>query len=119
MSDRREYSPEEKAAVMAALLAGQSVSQAAATYRIPRGTIAAWSGEVRRMQTDPNTKKDIGDLLVRYLESNLQALTAQMEVFSDRKWLEKQSASEVGVLHGILADKAIRLLEALADREQE
>jgi transposase-like protein len=36
------YSEEIKAAVMAALLTGQSVSEVAKEYKIPEGTIYSW-----------------------------------------------------------------------------
>lgn len=117
---RNHYSEETKAQVMAALLAGQSVSQAAETYKVPRGTVAAWSAEMNREQTDPNTKKErIGILLIEYLEANLETLKAQQQVFRDPTWLKQQSASEAAVLHGVLTDKAVRLLEALADTPDE
>lgn len=116
MSERREYSEETKAAVMAALLTGQSVSAAAKQYKIPRGTVAMWSAQLGREQTDPNTKKArIGELILDYLEESLKTLKAQHQVFSDANWVRQQSASEVAVLHGVIADKTFRLLEALTD----
>lgn len=42
-------------------------------------------------------------------------LREQVKVFRDPNWLKQQSASEAAVLHGVIADKQIRLLEALAD----
>lgn len=115
---RREYSDETKAAVMAALLAGQSVSQVANEYSIPRGTIANWSAKLHESELAnvPNTKKEeIGDLLIRYLRANLATLEKQVNVFSDADWLKKQNAADAAVLHGVLTDKAVRLLEALSN----
>ncbi len=64
--------------------------------------------------TGCNRKKEaIGELLVKYLETNLRTLAAQSAVFADEEWLKKQSASEVAVLHGVIIDKTVRLLEAL------
>lgn len=117
---RQSYSEETKAAVMAAMLAGQSVSEVARAYNIPRGTVARWSQQVDRSgyETDRNTKKEIGDLILAYLKTTLQTLAAQQRVFADEKWLRQQPASELAVLHGVSADKAIRLLEALAESEE-
>lgn len=119
----RTYSADTKAAVMAALLGGQSVPQAAAAYRIPLGTVKMWSASLAEQraelaagaasQPEPTPKNRIGELLVAYLEANLRALAAQADVFTDRAWLEKQSASDAAVLHGVMTDKAVRLLEAL------
>lgn len=117
---RRAYSDEQKAAVMAALLAGQSVREVAAAYRIPTSTVAGWSASMNRSHpTDPNTKKEIGALILEYLREVLTTLIAQQKVFRDEKWLQQQPASEAAVLHGVLADKGIRLLEALAGEEDD
>lgn len=121
---KTKYSPETKAAAMAALLAGQSISQVASEYRIPPGTVKAWSVivrthpavvEVASDATAATTKKaaEIGDLLITYLRANLATLEAQAIVFRDPDWLKKQDAAGVAVLHGVLTDKAVRLLEAL------
>jgi transposase-like protein len=115
---RREYSDELKAAVMAALLSGQSIASIAADYRIPEGTIKSWAsrqanGEI--VATVATSKRErIGELLLEYLALNLEALKAQARVFADAEWIKGQAASEVAVLHGVVADKGIRLLEALA-----
>lgn len=111
---RRSYSDEQKAAVMAALLAGQSVSQVAKEYKIPEGTVKAWSSRTDRAQPVATPKKaEIGELLVEYLRENLTTLRAQSEAFRDPVWLREQGASELAVLHGVLTDKTVRLLEAM------
>ena len=61
-----------------------------------------------------NRKKEaIGDLLVQYLETNLKTLKAQSDVFADPEWIRQQDASEMAILHSVLTDKTVRLLEAL------
>ena len=109
-----KYKDETKAAVMAALLTGQSVSSIAREYDIPKGTVSNWKrntgGTIKRTQKTEH----IGELLIKYLQSNLEALSAQAEQFKDREWLKKQTASDAAVLHGVMTDKAIRLLEALS-----
>lgn len=110
---------------MAALLAGQSISQVAAEYKIPAGTVKSWSVRLRTSPevaavasgdaSDATGKKAaaIGDLLLSYLRANLTTLEAQAVVFRDADWLKKQDAAGLAVLHGVLTDKAVRLLEAL------
>ena len=111
---RREYSDETKAQVMAALLAGQSVNEVAARYRIPTGTVKSWRRNSREFRpVDPQKGAEIGDLLLDYLRENLKTLRVQVEHFRDTKWLSSQDASELAVLHGVVTDKAIRLLETL------
>lgn len=117
-----KYTDNDKAEVQAALLAGQSVSQVAKEYKIPRGTVAGWSSEIRSQSvaTVSNTKKaEIGDLLIEYLRANLAALRAQAAVFSNPDWLKKQNAADAAVLHGVMTDKAVRLLEAFGASDND
>ena len=118
----KAHSVETKAAVMAALLAGQAASEIARKYNISEGTVRSWKARqaghpVASVAT--RSREQIGDLIVNYLEELLVTLHAQQKVFQDEKWLRQQSASEIAVLHGVLADKGFRLLEALADREED
>ena len=104
------YTPETRASVMAALLAGQGVSELAREYQIPESTVSRWKKAARE---EAGLSGEIGELLLDYLGENLRTLKAQAVAFRDTDWIRKQSASELGVLHGILSDKAVRLLEAL------
>lgn len=114
----REYSSEQRAAVMAALLAGQSVSSVAKQYEIPKGTVSRWNKLAQQKRQEAaggppeRTQKSLDELLYGYVEENLVTLRTQARVFRDEQWLKKQNASEVAVLHGVIADKTVRLLEA-------
>lgn len=116
-----EYSEQIKAQALAALLAGQAPSEVARTFGIPTGTLKSWksrqlNGEsVATVATD--VRERIGLLLLTYLEETLVTLTAQQKAFRNETWLLKQSAAEVATLHGISVDKAVRLLEGLADQD--
>lgn len=115
------YDPVVKAAVMSALLTGQSVTSAAKEYNLPKGTVSGWKRQAFKKagMVDPQTQKaEIGNLITGYLASNLRALAVQAEVFSDRDWLKKQDANQLAVLHGVMTDKAVRLLEALSAGDQ-
>lgn len=119
---RNEYSDTTKAAVMAALLAGQGVEELSKQYSIPAATLRSWkskqfnSGGVATVATQK--KEKIGELLIEYLSASLTTLKAQVEFFKNEEWLEKQDASAVATLHGVTTDKAIRLLEALSRAEE-
>ena len=104
---------------MAALLAGQSVCSVAKQYNLPKGTVSGWRHQAEGVASGATQKKEIGDRLLEYLQASLTTLTAQVRAFSDEEWLKKQPASEVAVLHGVIADKAIRLLEALAENADD
>ena len=119
MSEKRtEYTAETRAAVMASLTAGQSISQVAAEYKIPRGTVSSWARNTYKAAPVSTEKRAlIGELLVDYLQSTLKALKAQTEVFADKEWLRAQEASQLAVLHGVMTDKAVRLLEAMGGED--
>lgn len=108
-----KYSEETRAAVMAALLAGQSINAVAKEYKIPKGTVSSWKNRQGVVKSATQKREDeIGGLIVGYLHENLKTLRAQAEFFSDTTWLKKQHASDAAVLHGVIADKTIRILEA-------
>lgn len=117
---KKEYPDEIKAAAMAALLEGQSINAVAKQYKIPRGTVSSWSSRARE-EVYPKTvatedqRERIGHLIVDNLEAMLETTKAMTDVIRNPKWLEKQSAQEIGVLFGIITDKTYRLLEALPD----
>ena len=112
------YSEETKAAVIAALLTGQAVASVAKEYKIPAGTVKSWksrqlNGEsVATVATEK--RQEVGELLLQYLRENLETLRIQVVAFRDREWLAQQGASESAILHGVLTDKAVRLLEAMS-----
>jgi hypothetical protein len=111
-----------RAAALAALLTGQSVSQVARDFRVSPATIRGWrksagidSSPVVRSQK----REDIGVLVVHYVNEALHTLAVQAEFARDKTWLAKQPASEVAVLHGVIADKVTRILEALTAGDEE
>ena len=106
----KKYSEEKKAAVLAALVEGQSLNQIAKEYKVPRSTVSRWKNE--DVPLNGTQKKDVGELLLGYLETNLESLKAQAEYFKTEEWLKKQNAADVAVLHGVMTDKAVRLIEA-------
>ena len=103
---------ELRAKVTALLLEGQGLSQIAKEYDIPLSTVSRWRSEAWR---EAGRSEDIGELLMAYLASGLETVRRQHEIFSDPGWLQGQDASGLAVLHGVLVDKLVRLLEALAN----
>jgi transposase-like protein len=116
VGNRREYSDQTKAAVMAALLTGQSISSVATEYKLPKGTVSGWrkqiATEIRAEATQKASESPTLDqLLFAYVTENMKTLREQSVFFRSVDWLKGQDASELAVLHGVLADKTIRLLE--------
>jgi transposase-like protein len=112
----KETSPEVRAAVTAALLAGQGVCEVATQFNLDKSIVsriraALGSDQLQRLATKKQI--DFGELLAGYLEETIITLQAQAKFFRDETWLSKQPASDLAILHGVAADKAIRLLEAI------
>jgi uncharacterized protein YjcR len=117
-----EYNDQVRAAALAALMAGDTFTQVASRYGVPVGTLKSWkqrSGLADRSADASIKRERIGELLIEYLNEGLITLQEQVKVFRDAAWLKTQSASELAVLHGVIADKQIRLLEALADDDED
>lgn len=116
---RSSYSDETKAAVMAALLAGQSVSSIAAEYEIPKGTVSGWKKIADRyftpseQATTQKSAERVGELIIDLLTTELETLKSMAGQFADPAWIAKQDAADIGVLYGIIQDKVFRKLEAL------
>lgn len=109
-----------KAAVMAALLTGQSINYCVKEYKIPRGTVAQWSRDLSRVRTGTYEKRErIGQLIIDNVEAEFETMIAMQDVFTNQEWLKKQSASELAVLYGVIKDKAIRVLEAIPDTAEQ
>jgi transposase-like protein len=109
---RQTYSEEVRAAALAdVILLGTGAT--AAKYGIPRSTLTTWQKQYDIVHNPSLKKVNIEFLAATYLEANLQALTAQAYVASQPEYIERQSAEGLAILHGVMADKSIRLLEAL------
>lgn len=122
----REYSPEVKAQVLAALLAGQSASSIAKQFDIPRGTVAAWQAR----KTDPvvatvaanaaqKKQAEIQELILDLLIAQLRSQIAMADHLADKDWLMQQDAAALGAALGISNDKVFRLLQALDNDRSE
>lgn len=100
---------------MAALLAGQGVNEVAKEYSLAKAVVSRWKSSLTGEELERiGTKKGerIETLLFEYLTTTLQTLKNQSEIVGEREYVTKQPAGELAVLHGVMADKSIRLLEA-------
>src|SRR3990167_10321825 len=104
---RRQYSNDAKAAVMAALVAGQSIDAVAKEYSLPRGTVSGWLSKQLNGETVVTAisekRERIGELLIEHLYLSLETMQKQVRFAAKESWLEKQSAENFGVLYGVLA----------------
>lgn len=120
----RDYSPEVKAAVMAALMDGQSIRQIEREYGVPKSTVAAWGKETEGIivsvrDTLDTKKRQITELLVELFIAKLESQISLAKHAGDRNWLQKQDASAVAMLLGVSDDKLVRLLEKFESAKPE
>lgn len=121
MARGKAHSDEIRAAVMAALLAGQGVNQVASEYNLDPSIVSRWKKAIpeRDLQQLAIVKQEtIGDLVEMHLRTSLSACIKIANQTNDELWLSRQRADSLAVLFGVVSDKSIRLLEA-GQRAQE
>lgn len=107
---------------MAALLAGQGVTEVAEAYHLNESTVRNWKKllpEDGLAEVSAKKSADLEAKIFGYLGANFTALQAQARVAGDEAYLRKCPAQQLAVLHGVMADKAVRLLEALSGNPEE
>lgn len=116
MARGKPHDPQVKAAVMAALVAGQLPAEVARDFKLDQSVVSRWAKQIpEKMQEVASQKtRDFGEMLGNYLEELLTTATEQQLHFRDKDWLKRQPASDLAVLHGVCIDKGIRLFEAAA-----
>lgn len=112
----KQKSDDVRAAIIAALLAGQRVTEVAKQFHLSKATVSRLKktiepGDLKQLETKRG--EDFTGMIGDYLKETLITLSAQQKFFRNESWLSKQNAAEVAVLHGVSADKAFSLLEAL------
>lgn len=121
---KREYSEEIKAAVLAALMEGQSVNGVSKKYNIPKGTVSAWQKrnqdvlepvreDAARQLNGEGATTELGGLFATYLTTSLTALIAIANLLSDRSYLQDKGIEGVAMAYGVMTDKVVRVTEAM------
>jgi transposase-like protein len=120
----QRHSDKTRGEALAALLEGQAVSEVAKKYKLPKATVSDIKRSIDSEEFEQvRTKKQeaLAELIEGHLHASLKAATELASQASDANWRFKQDADKLGVLYGILTDKAVRILEAAesAPREEE
>lgn len=108
---------------MAALLSGQGVEEVAKQYNLHEASVRNWKRQIpadtltslnaKKQEDAENRADELQILLNDYLKANLRALTAQCNVLGDENYIRKYPPQQTAVLHGVMADKAARMVEAV------
>jgi transposase-like protein len=109
------HSPELRAQAVAAVLAGTTIAQVAAQFKLNKGLVSRWVATTapvatvatRQRARDPDT---VAELLYDLVADHVQALRVQLQAASRAEWLEKQSAADLAELVVAERDTLIRVL---------
>jgi len=108
---------------IAALLAGQGVTEVARKYKLSKATVSRLKNTLAPetlQQIETEKQNTIAALIEGHLQESLKAAKKLAQKVSDNDaWFFKQNAADIGVLYGILTDKSIRILEAAENGERE
>lgn len=110
----KQHDPQTKAAVIAALLAGQGVSQVASEFGLSKSVVSRMKQEISPQQLEQigtQKKERLIDLIEKHLSASLKGATKIAEQASNNDWRNKQPADSLAVFYGVLSDKSIRLVE--------
>lgn len=123
MTTRTTIPNETKAAVLADLVL-LSPATVAAKYGLKPGTVRRLKSQelhLAPLENDPSVitlkKQRIASLMLEYLEASLNAQIAQAYVTADPNYINRQPAESLAILHGVMGDKAVRILEAIHSAE--
>lgn len=109
------YTPEVKASVVTAWMAGASLNQLVTQFSVPKTTVQRWTKGLERVAlertTEPKTRT-LADLASELAAESFNAAIAILRLAQDREWLDKQNANDLAILFGVNADKLYRLLPA-------
>jgi hypothetical protein len=121
MARGRAHDDDTRDAVANALLAGQGVTEVAKAYSLPKSTVSRIkreldlerSAQLEQVGTAEGDEWVPSGKVSEYLEAALTALTVQAKVAADETYLRRYPPQQLGILHGIIADKAARIIEAV------
>ena len=110
------HSPELRAEVVAAVLAGASIAETAARYKLDKSLVSRWvqQGLLQPVATDQRARtrdpEVLEELIFDLVAEHLTTLRAQLQAVARPEWLAKQTAGDVADLLGTESDRLLRLL---------
>lgn len=114
-----KYAPRDtdlKAQCIAALLAGQGLTETASQYKVAKSTLKGWRDslppdKIAHLRTKQGERLD--DKIADFLEQIIDTTTAIAETVADPKYIRAHPPEGVAVLFGVMTDKGFRILEAV------
>ncbi len=115
MARGKAHSDDIRAQVIAAILAGEGVSDISRRLQLPKATVSRLRNEVapeKLEQVGTEKREEVNDLICNYLAKNFRALESICEVLSDASYLRQHSPQQLASVHEELSGKAFQIIEA-------
>lgn len=114
-----EAAPSEplKAAVLAALLLGQTPEQVAIRFGLSVSDVRRW-GAAYDISNPLKRRDSLSEMLLVFVEQELASLMSISIATSDDEWIKDQNAADLAVLVGAKQDRLMKILEAYGRAQQ-
>lgn len=105
------HSDELRAQVIAAMVAGDSVSGVARRFGIDKSIVSRWAADAT-VATTPRarTREELGELIYDAVAATLRSLIARADATGSANWIQKQSAADLAQLAATDWDRIIRMV---------
>lgn len=119
----KRHSEEKRAAVIAALLAGQGVTEVARNNGLDPAVVSRWRARIpaTELQRVVTKRADgLSNLIADALTETFKAVAFSLrfvQTAEGQAWIKQHSPSDLAVFLGVAVDKAIRFLEAQSRAE--
>jgi len=109
------HDPDLRAQAVAAILAGATLAQAAAQFKIDQSVISRWVARdaSHYRETQQHERDNIAELILGLIDTHISTLRAQLQATARPEWLANQSAADLADLVVAERDTLIRLLAGL------
>jgi transposase-like protein len=110
----KEHDATIRAAVIAALLAGQAVNDVARQFGLDSGLVSRWKArlpEAELQQVAAEKKERLVDLIEGHLSASLKGAARIAAQTNDSEWLAAQSPEKLVLLYTTFSETSFRLME--------
>jgi transposase-like protein len=114
------HPPELRAQVVAAVLAGESISEVARRFGVDKSSVIRWSAAMQPVEPSvARTREALSELIWDAVVETLKSLIARAAVTGQADWIEKQSAADLAQLGGTEWDRIIRMVSGFRPVDDE
>jgi transposase-like protein len=114
------HPPEFRAQVVAAVLAGESISEVARRFGVDKSSVIRWAAAMQPVEpTVARTREALSELIWDAVAETLKSLIARAAVTGQADWIEKQSAADLAQLGATEWDRIIRMVSGFRPVDDE